>query len=60
MPKLLMECKNCGKIFSSGIFMAPAPPQPFSAINLNARFAGRWKIFPTELLGLQLKDLLKF
>ena len=46
MPKLLMECKNCGKIFSSGIFMAPGSSATFLGNKSQCPFCGSMENIP--------------
>ena len=46
MPKLLMQCKKCGKIFSSGIFMAPGSSATFIGNKSQCPFCGSMENVP--------------
>jgi len=46
MPKLLIECKNCGKIFPSGIFMAPGSSATFIGNKSQCPFCGSMENIP--------------
>ncbi len=46
MPKLLMQCKNCGKIFPSGIFMTPGSSATFIGDKSQCPFCGSVENIP--------------
>ena len=46
MPKLLMQCKNCGKIFPSGIFMTPDSSATFISNKSQCPFCGSMENIP--------------
>lgn len=58
MPNLLLLCKNCGKIFSSGIFMAPGSSATFTGNKSKCPFCGSMENIPDGTFKAAVNDFI--
>ena len=59
MPKLLMECENCGKIFPSGIFMTPGSSATLVGNKSQCPFCGSMESIPDGMFRVAVNGFIE-